>query len=928
MYRCFQMLFLFLLALCPLSAAPGTYFVAPAGNDAWSGTLPAPNKAKSDGPFATLERARDEVRKWRAAGPLTRGGITILVRGGVYEMARPLELAAGDSGTPQAPIVYRAYGREEVRLVGGKVVTGWKPVTDATVLARLDESARGKVLQADLKAQGVTDLGEVTPDRDWTHSEPGLEIFFRGEPMTLARWPNEGTVKVVKALGPTPFVRHGSKGCNEGIFSYDGDRPRRWVGEKNVMLHGYWILDWADERQRVESIDTDRRVITLSKPDHTFGYRDGGSYYAYNLLCELDQPGEWYLDRETGMLYFWPPSSPQNGRMGESESGGKGAGRASNTPALQYSSTPAALVSVLPALIATKGASHVTFRGFTLEGSRGTAVTVSGGAGVQVIGCTIRNVGGWAVSASGAGHRVAGCDISQTAQGGISLNGGDRRALTPAGLVAENNHIHHYSRWKPVYRAGVALSGVGNRAAHNLIHNAPHMAIGFGGNDHVVEFNEIHSVVHHSNDAGAMYTGRDWSMRGQIIRYNYLHHIYGHEGRGCVGVYLDDQFSSAHITGNVFYRVPSAAFIGGGRDCTIDNNIFVECTPAIHVDARGLGWAANGKDTLVERLKSMPYQEEPWKSRFPQLLTLLDDPDAMAPEGNLIARNIQWGGKWDGIEGKARPFLTFQGNLLGEDPHFVDAEKHNFQLREDSPAYKMGFQRIPIEKIGLYASEERASWPVRHAVRPAPERLSATGQKVGASVCKAGRLAAAPAIDGVLAPGEWGKPEAALAIAQGIQGEKASPASRAWVAHDGTHLLIAVENTVDVIQPLRLGDDWGQNDAVEIAMRNPAVAGAPPLVLRGLAGGAVAGSEEAGASAAATKKATDGVRYAAKVVGPALWTAEFRIPFAALGIGPARPARFPFNLSVRKTANDLWLMWRGTHASTWDVDNAGVLVLE
>ena len=90
---------------------------------------------------------------------------------------------------------------------------------------------------------------------------------------------------------------------------------------------------------------------------------------------------------------------------------------------------------------------------------------------------------------------VADCDIYQTGLGGISLVGGDRKTLTPGGLVAENNHIHHYSRWKPVYRAGISLNGVGNRASHNLIHDAPHMAIGFGGNEQVIEFNEIHNVV-------------------------------------------------------------------------------------------------------------------------------------------------------------------------------------------------------------------------------------------------------------------------------------------------------------------------------------------------------------------------------------------------------------------------------------------------
>ena len=133
----------------------------------------------------------------------------------------------------------------------------------------------------------------------------------------------------------------------------------------------------------------------------------------------------------------------------------------------------------------------------------------------------------------------------------------------------------------PDVLGGVSLNGVGNRATHNLIDNAPHQAIAFGGNDHRIEFNEIHSVCHESNDAGAIYAGRDWTMRGTVIRHNYLHDITGFEGRGCVGVYLDDMFCGTEISGNLFVRVTRAAFIGGGRDCTIANNVFVDCQPGL-----------------------------------------------------------------------------------------------------------------------------------------------------------------------------------------------------------------------------------------------------------------------------------------------------------------------------------------------------------
>jgi hypothetical protein len=142
--------------------------------------------------------------------------------------------------------------------------------------------------------------------------------------------------------------------------------------------------------------------------------------------------------------------------------------------------------------------------------------------------------------------------------------------------------------------------------------------------------------------------------------------------------------------------------IGGGRDCTIENNIFVDCLPATYVDARGLGWAAYEVDVLRSSLRAMPYTDTVWSKRYPKLVDILDD-DPMAPKGNVIARNICVGGKWGDFEEKAKPLVKFEDNLLDQDPLFVDAAHQKFQLRSGSPAYKLGFKRIPMEKIGREA---------------------------------------------------------------------------------------------------------------------------------------------------------------------------------------------------------------------------------
>ncbi len=682
----FAITFMLLVATAALPVSADTpanaLYVSPQGNDSWTGHLAEPNEAKTDGPFATLERARNEVRTIKAAG-LPKGGVTVTVRGGLYTLDKPLDLSAEDSGTAEAPVRFEAQKGEEVRVSGGKVVSGFGPVTDPAIRERLDESARDQVVQADLKAQGITDFGAVDGG--------GMELFFGDKPMLVSRWPNEGFVKIVDLAGGDEVDIRGVKGDRIGKWVYDGDRPKRWLGENNAWVHGYWFWDWSDQRHKIKTIDPEKHTIEVEPPYHGYGYRKGQWYYAFNLLSEIDMPGEWYVDRESGILYFWPPAPIDSAKT---------------------------VVSIVPTLVTMKDASYVTLRGMTFEAARGTVATISGGDHDAIEGCTFRNCGGSAVSVGGGTqHTVFGCDIYDMGSGGISLNGGDRNSLTPGGHNAEDNHIHHYGRWNRMYQAAIAVNGVGNRAAHNLIHDAPHIGIIFGGNDHVFEYNEIYNVCFESNDAGAIYAGRNWTMRGNEIRYNYLHDITGFEHKGCVGVYLDDMFASAEIASNVFYNVTMAAFIGGGRDCSVVNNIFVDCNPALHIDARALGWAHDHADGWIKEaqekgtLSGIAYNTPPYSVRYPQLVGILDD-EPKAPKGNLIAHNICWGGKWDHVEEVARPYITFTDNLIDVDPHFVDAEKKDYRLKDDSPALKMGFEPIPIDKIGLYQDERRASWPV------------------------------------------------------------------------------------------------------------------------------------------------------------------------------------------------------------------------
>jgi hypothetical protein len=674
-----------------------SFFVSPAGNDAWSGRTPEPNEKKTDGPLATPARAREVVREAvkaiNVAQPPPAGSrsVTVYLRGGTYQFDKTLELGREDCPAG-ARLTWAAWNDEEVRLVGGRRVVDWKKVTDPGVLARLSPEAAANVLQADLKAMGIADFGSLKSRGFSRPTVPAhLELFFRGRPMTLARWPNKDFARItaIPKDSAAPNEHGMEQGKLDAGFFYEGDRPRRWKSLDDVWLYGYWAWDWAASYEKLASVDLDKRLIRTAPPFGNYGFRVGQRFCFLNVLEELDEAGEYYLDRSSGILYFWPPEPIEQGET---------------------------WVSLLESpMIVVNGTRDVTLQGLTLECTRGRAVQIKYGQGNVLKDCTLRNIGNDAVYLEGGReNRVEGCHIADTGDTGIHAWGGDRKKLEPCGHVIENNHLHHIGRWTRCYVPAVSIDGVGIRVAHNLIHDHPHAGMLFTGNDHVIEFNEIHHVALETGDVGAIYTGRDWTYLGNVIRHNYIHDV-GGVGMGSMGVYIDDCAGGMAIFGNVFRNVQRAVFIGGGRHNAIANNVFIDCRPAVQIDGRGLDkspvWHDMVYKTMKQQLEEMNYTAPPYSARFPELLKLTDylkGDKGVPPEGNTVLRNVCVGGKWLEIGWHATAeMVEVRDNLVDRDPLFVDPAAGNYQLRDDSPAFKAGFKRIPVEEIGLIKDKYR-----------------------------------------------------------------------------------------------------------------------------------------------------------------------------------------------------------------------------
>jgi len=710
-------------------------YVSPQGDDRWSGRFPDPLPSGTDGPFATLERAREEVRRRIGPAGAPAEPVTVWLRGGTYALAETFRLGPGDGGRSGVGVMYAAHGGEPVILTGARPVTGWSP-------------HRGAILKADVRGLGLAGLEPLHPRIGG--DGPAFELFFAGRAQDLARWPNRdpddahggGWAHVAAVTGSEERAR----------FRYAGTRPARWAAPARARVN-LWTQNWWDQYLGVARVDPAAQEIVLAQPA-AYPIKPGQRFFVDNVAEELDAPGEWYFDPAAEVLYFWPP-----------------------TP---IDSDPPT-VSVLDTLLALDGTEHVTFRGLTLECCRGTAVTVDGGRGNRIAGCVLRATGGSAIAIRGGVDNVAfGNDINAVGHGGIHLSGGDRPSLTPAGNAAVNNHIHHYGHLVKCYSAAVHVDGVGQRVAHNLIHDGPHNAVLLAGNDHLLEFNVIHHVSTESSDVGAFYMGRDYTAQGNVLRHNVFHDIYGYglageagEGAwryespcGAWAVYIDDAASGVTVEGNLFYRVPmGAVMIGGGRNIAVDGNIIVDCFPAVHIDARWDGFDL-WHTQMRERLEALPYRRPPWGARYPHLLHYYDD-DPRRPADNRVTRNVIAYGRddfmgfwrvreapgaarvydlpdfdagstvfarntiWHGglpVRVHARPYgggraaetllwadwqaRGFDRDSVVADPRFADPATDDYRLHAESPAFRTGFAALPLERAGLFPHADRASWPV------------------------------------------------------------------------------------------------------------------------------------------------------------------------------------------------------------------------
>jgi len=644
-------------------------------------------------PGTDLEGVRDRIRAQREANPNAK--FTVLLESGVHRLAQPLQLDERDSG-----VTWRGEG--EVRLSGMVEAAKGKIVTDQRLLSLLPENARAQVRVWDLVTFGLSDIGDrrynyehalqdrvaclycqgeaeldsfAPPKGD--KSRGIMEMFADDEPMIISKGPEGEKLRIDKALGKTRLPHRNPKVMRMGepIFSYKGEVPSRWAGEPDPWATGYWSCDWGEQTQQVLKVDPATKTMELSNPPHRWGYCDNQWFYGANLLTELDKPGEYVIDGKAKRVYAWVP-------------GGDAA-------KIEFSNASR--------LVEVTNAKDIAFTGIVFEGSRGSAISISNCTGVVISRGTIRNCGGYAVMIQeGANCGVRGCEIYAMGAGGVFMFDANRKSLVPSRHFTEDCTIHDFGRKCRMYRPAIWLVGVGQRAMHNKIYNAPHAAILFFGNDFEIGWNEIFRACYASNDCGVLYTGRSWLLRGTKIHHNYIHDIIGLDGGQCNGIYMDDSVGGSEIYENVFEHVPYAIFIAGTRDAKIHDNVFIDCPGAFRHDARGKNWQKPHIDGRVAEFKrtgaqhGIDFRKPPYSTKYPELLTIMDT-DVYAPLGNEFTRNIFWVGEQhpliDHVQKKWAPFAGEKGDTWyiggaarsakNDARPYFDAQVHDNHLNVD-----------------------------------------------------------------------------------------------------------------------------------------------------------------------------------------------------------------------------------------------------
>ena len=578
-----------------------TIYVSPNGDDAGFGTVTSPIKSVS--------RAVSLINGYDSKGEYEN--VEVVFADGEYNVMSTQNLNNFEN---LESVTLKAEGDDAV-FSGGITINSkdLEKVIDESVLSMFPESSKDKIYYVNLSDYGYT--------ADFKYdSKLGnplyTALYNNGEEQIMTRYPESGY--------NTSTASWSEQSATGLSFTSDTEIPE-WKYTENAWVGGFFMYTWDLGYGQIDKINDDKISVKyyfggIAEDDSNVD-KTNKKWFAFNLPDELDKPGEYVI--YNNVLYFYP-----DGNLADMN--------------LKLNTSKNDMISVFDC-------ENVTIEGITFENSRGYFVNVGNDTkNVNVLGCDFRMNSENAVIVDGTNNynnTVKSCNFYKIGARPVLIGGGDRTTLTSSGNLLENCYFNDFNIIERTNCAAVRLAGCGVTMKKNTITGAPHLAMSYGGNNHIIEYNDIFNcLTDGAGDAGIIYAGRNLSNLGTEFKNNYIHDSYS----GMGAIYYDDWLSGQKAVHNVFENLDTILFVHAGVCNEFSDNYISNSTEkeyAVRVRGRSPGnhWktskAYDAGHYLLRELITLPWQGELWQNSYGNVLKYVNKKYTTSPSETVIDKN-------------------------------------------------------------------------------------------------------------------------------------------------------------------------------------------------------------------------------------------------------------------------------------------------